>query len=76
MLRLEKMVIGHDFRASRHDMIAHGYKCPHEDEDLFTQLFVHSYDQMIKNIDPHDGKVYYHHTYELVRDNNKTNTTK
>lgn len=51
MARLHKMVPDHDFHDSRHDMIVHGYKCPEEEEDLFAQPFVHSYKDMIKNID-------------------------
>lgn len=65
MARLHKMVPGHDFHESRHDMIAHGYKCPAEDEDLFTQPLIHSYQNLIEHME--DGKVHYHHTYEWVR---------
>lgn len=73
LLRLDMMVPDHDFRESSHDLIAHGYKCPFGDKDLFDEKWIHSYKDMMRGIDEDDGSVHYRLNYELVRPNKSKN---
>ena len=65
--KLDMMVVDHDFRESDHDLIMHGYKCPHPEHDLFDTKWIHSYKDMMRGIDEDTGKVHYSWDLELVR---------